>query len=573
LSQLRSQNRHHDFEHLCRDLARARLVSNILPATGPVAGSGDQGRDFETFHTYLADGLRFSSGFLGLASTDTVAFACTTQPAGISAKIKTDVGAICTQGKPVHRIYFFCTESLKVAERHTLQEWAESTHEVELEVLDGPAIAELLSDPQVFWIAKTHLRLPAELTPAPRPDQPTQPAWSTTINQAVSATSHQTTTTTSRYCSGRPTHAWSPSEPEQDYARFGRTPRWLRDFAAPAVDTPVRHPRAKDRVEEDEHHQVPVLDGEVSGSEIQALLGLSRFRWWQLRSGKGFPSASTPGRDPGLLRWDVEYTLAYVARSFPHLTNRVPHLWRPAPPGAAASLEAAYERDGYFMHLWRTPGTVLCAIYPCGERVGHPRDLKQLLSALPHAPETTVFVTDAYGLFGPELVATDTALPSRRYAVTWESLKEHLHVDAPWWLRPLRRPEQMAAWRPGSSAAIYETASSLDIAPLLELADAEARDSPARIAALALAAAVRDRTIMSADIDLEIITSPPGRLKGLFPAARPMRTGYKAYAEIPESLLREGWGLILNRADKLAFACTKLALQWDVGEHFPCGGA
>jgi hypothetical protein len=100
LSQLRSQYRHHDFEHLCRDLARERLVSNILPATGPVAGSGDQGRDFEAFHTYLADNLHFSSGFLGLASTDTVVFACTTQPGGISAKIKADVGSICTQGTP-----------------------------------------------------------------------------------------------------------------------------------------------------------------------------------------------------------------------------------------------------------------------------------------------------------------------------------------------------------------------------------------------------------------------------------------------------------------------------------------
>src|SRR5215204_3486269 len=79
LSQMRAQNRHHTYEDLCRDFARQNILTNILPATGPVAGGGDQGRDFETFHTYLAGRLRFATGFLGLAATDTVVFACTLQ--------------------------------------------------------------------------------------------------------------------------------------------------------------------------------------------------------------------------------------------------------------------------------------------------------------------------------------------------------------------------------------------------------------------------------------------------------------------------------------------------------------
>ena len=53
LEQLSVKNAHHEFEHLCRHLARTRLCSNILPATGPVAAAGDQGRDFESFRTYL----------------------------------------------------------------------------------------------------------------------------------------------------------------------------------------------------------------------------------------------------------------------------------------------------------------------------------------------------------------------------------------------------------------------------------------------------------------------------------------------------------------------------------------
>lgn len=51
LEQLSAKNAHHEFEHLCLDLARLRICSNVLPATCPVAAGGDQGHDFETFRT------------------------------------------------------------------------------------------------------------------------------------------------------------------------------------------------------------------------------------------------------------------------------------------------------------------------------------------------------------------------------------------------------------------------------------------------------------------------------------------------------------------------------------------
>ena len=177
LSQLRVQNRHHDFEHLCQDLARLRIASNILPATGPVAGSGDQGRDFETFYTYLRKNLRFSAGFIALASTDTVVFACTVQVKGVNAKIKSDVTAICTEGTAVDRVYFLASEPVKAGDRHDLAEWAEQEHKVKLTILDREAIAEMLCDRDVFWIAKTHLHLPAELAPDPPANEPAAPAW------------------------------------------------------------------------------------------------------------------------------------------------------------------------------------------------------------------------------------------------------------------------------------------------------------------------------------------------------------------------------------------------------------
>ena len=177
LDELSRENGHHAFEHLCRELAQARIASNILPATGPVAAGGDQGRDFETFRTYLAGSLRFSRGFLGLASAETVVFACTLQREDLKAKVKDDVTSICTQGTPVQMIYFLCTEPVTVSVRHDLQAWASGKYQVTLEVIDGRAIARLLADHEVFWIARTYLHMPAELSPAPPPSGPEMPGW------------------------------------------------------------------------------------------------------------------------------------------------------------------------------------------------------------------------------------------------------------------------------------------------------------------------------------------------------------------------------------------------------------
>jgi hypothetical protein len=95
LDQLSARNGHHDFEHLCRHLTRARICSNILPATGPVSAGGDQGRDFETFRTYLSKSTIADSSFLGLISQEPIAFACTlTQKDDLRSKVRADVGVI-----------------------------------------------------------------------------------------------------------------------------------------------------------------------------------------------------------------------------------------------------------------------------------------------------------------------------------------------------------------------------------------------------------------------------------------------------------------------------------------------
>src|ERR1051325_9432841 len=108
LEQLSSKNAHHEFEHLCRHLARARICSNILPATGPVAAGGEHGRDFETFRTYLeAQPLNAESTFVGLVSRRPLVFACTAQKRDLAEKVRSDVKAIRGWGSGVEGVHSF----------------------------------------------------------------------------------------------------------------------------------------------------------------------------------------------------------------------------------------------------------------------------------------------------------------------------------------------------------------------------------------------------------------------------------------------------------------------------------
>ena len=114
LSQLPAQNAHHVFEHICRHLTQQFICSNVLPATGPVSAGGDQGRDFETFRTYLREELGPHGAFLGLVSEGTVTFICTTQMQDLLAKLRQDIKKVCASGHPVHEIRAFTLQSVPV---------------------------------------------------------------------------------------------------------------------------------------------------------------------------------------------------------------------------------------------------------------------------------------------------------------------------------------------------------------------------------------------------------------------------------------------------------------------------
>lgn len=174
LEQLKVKNHFHTFEDLCREYSRQRICRNILPATGPVSGGGDHGRDFETFPTYLdADfSLEDTRVFEGSLDNGNVFFACSTQK-NVSGKIKTDIRSIFSYTAERRPVVFFCTEDLPIGKRHELQKWCNAEYNVTLTIHDGQALAENLSDPDIFWIAVEYLSLPAAIYPVRMDDDVT----------------------------------------------------------------------------------------------------------------------------------------------------------------------------------------------------------------------------------------------------------------------------------------------------------------------------------------------------------------------------------------------------------------
>ena len=167
LDQLKSNNEHHKFEDLCREIAKAKICSNILPSTGPVAG-GDGGRDFENFKTYISEQLTNTNIFYGNSSQRNIVFACTLQKDNVQTKIKNDVKLICESPLPVHDINYFCSIPISIQKSKKLREWPLTNKNISLQIFDGKAISEFLSEEDLFWVAEQFLSVPLDYYPEKR---------------------------------------------------------------------------------------------------------------------------------------------------------------------------------------------------------------------------------------------------------------------------------------------------------------------------------------------------------------------------------------------------------------------
>ncbi|MGY1438005.1 hypothetical protein [Streptomyces reniochalinae] len=168
LSQLASRNEHHRFERLCTEIARRRIATNFLVATGPVSAGGDGGRDAESFESSLP--YEVSTWFSLRATTATVALACSLEKEYVK-KIKSDATRIAASSdRRFDRIVFFSSQPIPSGKRIALSKEL-SLDGCTLAIWDRTAISRALSEPDLHWAAQHYLDVPAELVESVQPTE------------------------------------------------------------------------------------------------------------------------------------------------------------------------------------------------------------------------------------------------------------------------------------------------------------------------------------------------------------------------------------------------------------------
>ena len=176
LDELSSRNEHHRFEEIATRIARKRISSNILIATGPVSSGGDQQRDAETYTTRIPDELPHSAGFSASASTAPVVLACTVQREKLKDKVLDDLAGICAEdADPVSHVAFFSVHAISEGITHNLKKTAREKYGVTLDIFCGADIATFLAEPDLVWVARHYLDLPSSLVPPPEGEP--APEW------------------------------------------------------------------------------------------------------------------------------------------------------------------------------------------------------------------------------------------------------------------------------------------------------------------------------------------------------------------------------------------------------------
>src|SRR5664279_2684548 len=108
LEELTHRNGQFEFEALAQEVIRSRIASNIVTATGQVSAKGDQGRDAETYISYLKQQLGPHTAFLARVTDRMIAVCCTIQREDLKDKFVKDAKKVVGSGAPIERIYAMC---------------------------------------------------------------------------------------------------------------------------------------------------------------------------------------------------------------------------------------------------------------------------------------------------------------------------------------------------------------------------------------------------------------------------------------------------------------------------------
>ncbi len=148
IEQLSTRNLHHEFEDICLYYMKSESPTIIIkPATGPVAGLGDKGRDFEILSEP--------------SNPNCIIIACSLEKK-YKSKIRNDVKKIMRENSDVSKIVFFSSQDIQIRTRVDLEQ---ENKAVSLSIYDAQALSLNLTKPHTIWIAIKYLSLPLEMIP------------------------------------------------------------------------------------------------------------------------------------------------------------------------------------------------------------------------------------------------------------------------------------------------------------------------------------------------------------------------------------------------------------------------
>lgn len=296
--------------------------------------------------------------------------------------------------------------------------------------------------------------------------------------------------------------------------------------------------------------------------DVARLLGVSRPRVWQLRKKPDFPEPA--GSEGGRDYWYEAAILRWAANAGRDLASRAPVLFRPAVSERPTEYIGAELIEGHVILAWSTAYGVV----GLGYRQAYwdrppPRTLLDLWPEL----DTAVSARPQWDLWGPEISAVDRESPKRLYVPRWTDLERVLGTPAPWWPAPLRKPDEMVRWTPGSRPRQTDAVPAVDVSPLLRLGVDAPDESPVNVVLIHMARRIQELATERASREVVDLDGAPDR-DAIALAAVPTETR-PAGDEPTIDVRRAAWLEILDRTDTLAEDCVSCILQWDGGRDFP----
>lgn len=140
ISQISTNQKHDNFENLCRRLAEKLISPNLIPQVGPTGG-GDGKTDSETYpvSSYIYDRWFISKNRWN--ENENWAFAISAKK-DWKPKVKSDVKKIVETNRGYTKIYFFSNQKIRSKDKKDTQDLINKNYEIELIILDAEWIIE-----------------------------------------------------------------------------------------------------------------------------------------------------------------------------------------------------------------------------------------------------------------------------------------------------------------------------------------------------------------------------------------------------------------------------------------------